>query len=487
MSQRRAGILCHITSIPNDSGPGDFGKHTYQFIDLLSSCGFSVWQILPMGPTHADLSPYLSLSAHAGNQQLIDLSWLQTRGWLTTEDINKSYLSTVVQKNECLKQAYLNFKAQHNAEEYEAFNQFKQNNAYWLDDYALYMTLREMHSNTAWNEWPTEYRDYQTSALKEVKQTHQASIESIQFHQYVFFTQWEAIKNYANERDIIIIGDIPIFVSYDSAEVWAKRKYFALGENGKPQFVAGVPPDYFSETGQRWGNPHYAWDKHVEDEFSWWQARIKTQSMLYDAVRIDHFRGLSAYWEIPAEDPTAINGRWVAAPGKQLLEKLTTTFPDLSFIAEDLGLIDEAVITLRDEFALPGMSILQFAFDGCQDNPYLPKNLKHNMLAYTATHDNDTTLSWYESLNQETKNYVNYCINPNNEHMPWAMIKTVFESVANLAIIPMQDMLGLGQGYRMNTPGVAEGNWTWQFDWLQLNEGLIEEFSILLDKTDRKI
>ena len=484
--KRRAGVLCHITSISHRLTFGDLGKDTYKFIDFLSSSGFTIWQVLPLGPTHPDLCPYQSLSAHAGNPQLINLEWLVDKGWLSKNEINDNTNSSWIRRLQCLQYAYERFKKTNDHIETIKFSTFIEKHNYWLNNYAIYMVLHDNFAEQSWTEWPKEYRDCESSELKTFSNNNLSAIEVIKFQQYIFFSQWEEIKKYANKKGISIIGDMPIFVAHDSAEVWANRKYFALDSTGHPNFVAGVPPDYFSPTGQRWGNPHYQWQQLEKDGFSWWIDRISTQAELYDAIRIDHFRGLVEYWEIPAHEETAVNGRWVAAPGKELLEVLTQKFPNLCLIAEDLGTITPNVLKLRDDFSLPGMNILQFAFDGNSDNPYLPQNHKQNSVAYTATHDNDTTLSWYESLPSDTQHYIKQSINHELENMPWPMIYATLNSVADIAILPMQDLLGLGKGHRMNTPGTIEGNWQWKFDWNQIDSDLTVKLSDLLEKYNRK-
>ena len=485
ISKRRAGVLCHITSLPNRLDFGDLGKNAYKFVDFLAASGFTVWQILPLGPTHPDLCPYQSLSAHAGNPQLINLEWLIDKGWLSNDFLQEKFNSTWGHRLQCLRHAYINFKNNTNSKENLKFELFIKKQNYWLEKYAIYMALHEKFSGQLWTEWPEVYRDYGSTELLSFSKKYQSAIETIKFQQFIFFRQWQELKHYANKKGVLLIGDIPIFVAHDSAEVWANKKYFSLDSTGHPTFVAGVPPDYFSPTGQRWGNPHYQWHQLEKDGFSWWVDRIKTQAELYDAIRIDHFRGLAGYWEIPANEKTAVNGRWVTAPGKKLLQVLTQKFPKLCLIAEDLGTITPDVIELRDDFFLPGMNILQFAFDGSSNNPYLLENHKQNSIVYTATHDNDTTLAWYESLSTETQKYVLHHINHEKENMPWPMIYATLDSVANLAIIPMQDLMGLGKGNRMNTPGTTEGNWQWRFKWDQVDANLSEELSNLLEKYKR--
>lgn len=485
LSKRRAGVLCHISSLPNRLDFGDLGKDAYKFVDFLASSGFTVWQILPLGPTHPDLCPYQSLSAHAGNPQLISIEWLLDKGWLSKNELQENFNTTWNHRLRCLQRAYENFKKARIIIETLKFKTFIKRHNFWLEKYAVYMVLHEKFEELSWTAWPEAYRDCKSSELQSFNKTNQSAIEAIKFQQFIFFRQWQELKHYANKKGVLLIGDIPIFVAHDSAEVWANRKYFSLDSAGYPRFVAGVPPDYFSTTGQRWGNPHYQWQQLEKDGFSWWVDRIKTQAELYDAIRIDHFRGLVEYWEIPANEETAVNGRWVAAPGKKLLQVLTQKFPNLCLIAEDLGTITPDVIELRDDFSLPGMNILQFAFDGSSDNPYLPENHKQNSAVYTATHDNDTTLAWYESLSTETQQYIWHNINHENEKMPWPMIYATLDSVANLAILPMQDLLGLGIGNRMNTPGTTEDNWQWRFDWDQIDVNLSAKLSNLLEKYKR--
>lgn len=487
MAHRRAGVLLHITSLPGPYAYGDISQEAYRFVDQITDVGVSVWQILPLGPTHEDMCPYQSLSAHAGNPQLINLEWLLQKGWLTADDLTTRGVSDRSFRQACIHKAYLGFKKSQDGLEIQRFKNFVNENRYWLDNYALYMVLRAEFSNKSWLDWPQTYRDCQRKALDEFRQQHPVDLENIQFEQYVFFTQWAELKHYANQRGILIIGDMPIFVSHDSAEVWANKKYFALKNDGNAEFVAGVPPDYFSEFGQRWGNPQYCWNQLKDDEFTWWKERIHTQTKLYDALRIDHFRGLSQYWEIPADEENAVNGRWMDAPGEELLHDLQTTFPGFSLIAEDLGTITPDVIELRDKFSLPGMLILQFAFDGSDANPYLLKNHRRNSLVYSGTHDNDTTLSWYQSLPAGTKQYVDQYVKYSQLEMPWALIHVVFDSIADLAIIPMQDLLGLGAGHRMNTPGTVEGNWQWRYQSHQFDDEVKARLKSMINYSNRVV
>ena len=330
---------------------------------------------------------------------------------------------------------------------------------FWLEDFALYQALRAAHNGDAWVSWPKVYRDREPQALRQASVTLQGEIEQIRFEQYIFFQQWEELKHFANEQGVQLFGDMPIFVAHDSAEVWVHREYFELDAEGQPVNVAGVPPDYFSETGQRWGNPLYRWDVMAEDGYRWWVERIQTALELYDFVRIDHFRGFESYWTIPAEEETAIHGHWVTGPGSRFFETILKVFSQLPLVAEDLGIITPAVEELRDKYSLPGMKILQFAFDGDPGNPYLPQNHPVNAVVYTGTHDNDTTLGWYSALDERTRHNVDAFLGEQNlTNMPWPLIRVAFTSKAVLAVIPLQDLLGLGSEARMNTPAEPEGN-----------------------------
>jgi len=467
LERRRAGILLHITSLPGGGDLGDLGEDAFRFIDFLSSCDLSVWQTLPVGPTHSDGSPYQCLSAHAGNPLLIDLDWLVKRGLLTAAraDAGKTDRKS---RLACLRDAYDRFSEggfHPLAEKVALFVHF---HSYWLEDFALFMALKRHYQERPWWEWPQALRDREPEALRKKREELGRDVRQVEFEQFVFFQQWKSLQRHAHQQGVLLFGDMPIFVATDSADVWANRRYFRLDEAGHPTVVAGVPPDYFSATGQRWGNPHYDWEAIQRDGFSWWIARMHTQLELFDWVRIDHFRGFEAYWEIPAESETAINGRWVEAPGDALLEAIYERFGALPLIAENLGIITPEVEALRKKFAIPGMLVLQFAFDGGPSNPYLPHNHASDNVVYTGTHDNDTTLSWFESLSPGQQGHVYEYLGHPQASMPWALMRTAFASVAMLAVVPMQDVLGFGQGERMNTPGTTEGNWQWRFSWDQL-------------------
>ena len=474
LDRRRGGILLQITSLPGNLNNGDLGREAYRFVDFMVGCGLSVWQTLPVNPTHPDGSPYQCLSAHAGNPRMIDLGWLVDRGWLTPDDIRVASLSVSSEfdpREHCLFLAREAFERS-GAGFSESYQSFLQRHQDWLPDFSLFMAIRAELGGQCWQDWPADLRDRQPAALKAARQRLAQRVNQANFEQYVFFEQWQALRAYANSRGILLFGDIPIFVAGDSADVWARREEFDLIGEGRSRVVAGVPPDYFSATGQRWGNPHYRWDRMQANGFSWWLERFKGQLTLYDWIRIDHFRGLEAYWEIPAHSDTAIEGRWVKAPGEALLQALFDSVEGggLPLIAENLGIITPEVEALRERFDIPGMLILQFAFDGGPGNPYLPHNHTPNNVVYTGTHDNDTTLSWFSDLDTGQQEHVNRYLGNPACGMPRALVQSALASVAKLAILPMQDVLGLGKGHRMNTPGTTLGNWAWRFTWDQVEE-----------------
>ncbi len=461
LTKRRAGILLHITSLPGPANAGDLGCNAYRFVDFLVASGVTVWQILPIGPTMYDNSPYQSSSVYAGNPRLISLELPVERGWL--KQMPDSVIDDV-HRGESIKQAFEGFRKQASGQDQHEFQRFVAEQKHWLEDYALFRALHQ-EENACWWDWHYTLRDRQPQALAMARARLKESIDITRFEQYLFYTEWMNLKRYANDRGVLLFGDVPIFVAHDSAEVWAHRDLFDLLDDGHPRVVAGVPPDYFSETGQRWGNPLYRWDVLQADEFHFWIDRLRVQATLFDLLRIDHFRGFEAYWEIPANEPTAVNGHWVQAPGDELFSVLYRALPDLALIAEDLGVITPEVDALRKSYHLPGMKILQFAFSGGADNPYLPFHHNLESVVYTGTHDNDTTLGWYKSLDDTTREFVDEYLGKSLEVMPWPLIRSALASRANLAIIPFQDVLGLDSAHRMNTPGTMEGNWNWRFDW----------------------
>jgi 4-alpha-glucanotransferase len=466
---RCAGVLLHVSSLPSSlsssSPTGDFGASAIRFVDFLAEIGASVWQTLPLNMPHDDGSPYQCLSAHAGNPAFISLENLVAENLLTSTDL------TALQTNRCaaLGNAYSAYKKQKNPKLQQEFVQFCRENVAWLGEFALFLVLRKKFKHACWSAWPKPYKNKQPVLMVKVKQRYAHEIAVIKFTQFLFFRQWQALKTYANKKGIAMFGDIPIFVAYDSADVWSKPHLFKLDARKNMEVVAGVPPDYFSETGQRWGNPHYNWRAMQAYGFSWWVSRMRTQQRMFDLVRIDHFRGLEAAWEIPAAEETAINGTWELAPGDALLRVLRKRFPHLQLIAEDLGVITPEVDALREKYELPGMKILQFAFGGDSTNPYLPNNIEENSVVYTGTHDNDTSLGWYKTLEENSKNQLHTLLGESQPNMPQALILLAMRSKAKLAIIPMQDILGLGSAHRMNTPGTMQHNWQWRFSWDMLN------------------
>lgn len=447
--KRRAGLLLHISSLPE----GNLGKHAYYFIDFLKKAGFSVWQMLPIGPT--SYSPYQCYSAHAGNLDFID--W---QAWQEELQIEQPYPLTM---------AYQLFKQKAAGHWIDVFEKFKQERQYWLKDYCTFVSLKEHFNGQPWWEWPEAVRLRNPDTLTEYQNKLAQDIDAQAYGQFVFCHQWQNVKHYANERGISLFGDMPIFVAHDSADVWSHPEAFKMDKRGNLISVAGVPPDYFSATGQRWGNPHYDWDQMKQDNFTWWQERMASQLICFDIIRIDHFRGFEAFWEIPASEPTAVNGHWVKAPGQALFQTLYNKFKDLPLVAEDLGIITEEVDKLRLDFNLPGMKVLHFAFDKNPNNPYLPHNHEKLSVAYTGTHDNDTTVGWYQKLNEEYKQFIHDYLSYPQESMPWTLIRSTLASVSSLAVIPMQDLLELGSEHRMNTPGTTDGNWRWRFGWEQVS------------------
>ncbi|VAX11032.1 4-alpha-glucanotransferase (amylomaltase) [hydrothermal vent metagenome] len=472
IDRRRAGVLLHITSLPGLTATGDFGSAAKHFVDFLQSAGFSVWQTLPVGPTQTDGSPYQSSSVHAGNPRLISLEPLVARGWLDVEILEQGAVSDK-HKRAALYAAWEKFNQDASKEASLALSSFIAEHHFWLQDYTLFQALHEEHQ-CGWWEWPEQLRHREPLAMAQGRARLASKIDYLCFEQFLFFSQWLELKQYANERGIELFGDLPIFVAHDSAEVWANQEMFYLDETGQPSVVAGVPPDCFSELGQRWGNPIYRWDQMQEDGFTFWVDRMKTQLHMFDLIRIDHFRGFESYWEIPAEEEHAIRGRWVKAPGDELFKRLYEVYGSLPLVAEDLGIITPEVKAMREKYRLPGMKILQFAFSGDPDNPYLPYNQSTNAVVYTGTHDNDTSLGWYLSLNTEGRRYVDEYLGRSREIMPWPLIRCALASRARLAILPMQDILALDGRHRMNLPGTTEGNWNWRFSWDQIEPDLAD-------------
>lgn len=477
---RRAGVLLHPTSLPGPREQGDLGPEAYRFVDFLARSGLSVWQTLPLGPTHEDYSPYQCLSVHAGNPRLISSEVLVDWGWLTAEFSQHGQAA-----GEWMVAAYNGFQRHGGEGVHAEYRDFVQSHSHWLQDYALYIALRDDLQGRSWVRWPEVLRDRAPAALDEARRRLAAAIERVRFEQFVFFRQWHQLRRYANEHKVLLFGDIPIFVAHDSAEVWAHRDLFSVDEHGQARKVAGVPPDYFSETGQRWGNPQYDWERMQAGNFQWWVDRIATQLDLFDLVRIDHFRGFEAYWEIDASAELAVDGCWVKAPGEALFSRLQARFDPLPLVAEDLGTITPEVDELRSRFGLPGMKVLQFAFDGDPGNIYLPHHHQTDCVVYTGTHDNDTSLGWFNALDAGQQAMVRGYLANSQEEMPWLLIRTALMSVAQLAMVPLQDFLAMGSEQRMNRPGSDNGNWRWRFRWEQVPEGLEQRIRHLVEVYDR--
>lgn len=473
-SKRSVGVLLHISSLPS----GNLGADAYRFIDLLANMGASIWQTLPINmPT--DDSPYQCISTHAGNPNFISLDQL-VEGNLLKE--NEAHAIT----NDVMGIAYSRYCAIHPLDDFKRFCELHQ---FWLNDFSLFLLLRKKFNHTCWNTWPDEYKHRYHDQLEKLKIEEATALEVVKFTQFLFFAQWAKLKNYAEKSNIRLFGDIPIFVAYDSADVWAQPHLFKLDNQKEMSVVAGVPPDYFSETGQRWGNPHYNWSAMEESHFQWWLNRIKTQTELFDMIRIDHFRGLESAWEIPAEEPNAIKGEWVSAPGDMLLDSIIAHFPEIQLIAEDLGIITDEVNALRLQYALPGMKILHFAFSGENDNPYLPEHIEENSVTYTGTHDNDTTLGWYHSISDGERQHFETYLHEHYENktisMPLILIEMALNTRSKYVVIPMQDILELGTESRMNIPGTIENNWQWRFEWKELTDQHISQFSESIKHANR--
>ncbi|MEF7613466.1 4-alpha-glucanotransferase [Aquincola sp. MAHUQ-54] len=476
---RLSGILLHPTSLPGPHGSGDLGPAAYHFVDWLEGAGQSLWQILPLGGIGPGNSPYMSSSAFAGNPLLIDLGELQRHGWLDEADLvpepgfdamRVDFGLVVPYRMARLARAARRFAAApgvHGA----AHEAFCAEHASWLPDYALFMALWEHHGFIDWCGWPAPLAQRDAQALAQARVLHAERIAFHVFCQWSFFRQWKALRAHANARGVQIIGDAPIFIAHQSAEVWARQELFELGPDGGPTVVAGVPPDFFSETGQRWGNPLYRWSAHAAEGYAWWVERIRRIFELTDIVRIDHFRGFAGYWEIPADEPTAIHGRWLPGPGAALFDAVAAALGPLPIIAEDLGIITPDVVELRRRFRFPGMRILQFAFGGETDNAYLPHNHTPDSVVYTGTHDNNTTRGWWSAAGDGERTHVRAYLGTDDDGVVQALMRAAAASVADTVVHPMQDVLGLPGDARMNVPGVGEGSWSWRFGWDQVQPG----------------
>lgn len=480
LSGRRAGILLHPSSLPGNGVSGTIGAEAHRFVDFLAASGIGVWQVLPLTQPHDDGSPYQCMSVHAGNVRLICLKELVDLGWLDVDSGWAAARGHALQ-DEHLDLAYQGFLRRASNTERDAFHQFRILQMHWLDDYALFLAIKARSGGKPWWEWETPLRDRHEGSLKLARNQLARRIDGYCFQQFVFHRQWSSLRQHANSKGVRLFGDMPIFVAQDSADVWVHRDLFDLDATGQPLHVAGVPPDYFSSTGQRWGNPHYRWDVMESQGFGWWIERIASALDMVDLIRIDHFRGFEAFWSIPAHEPTAIHGHWVPAPGRELFDSLRAHFGGLPLVAEDLGIVTPGVEALRDDNELPGMKILQFAFDSDHRNPYLPHNHVRNCVVYTGTHDNNTTLGWFEGLSPAFRQRVMEYLGHPSEAMPWPLIRSALASVSDLAVIPMQDILALDGRHRMNTPGTSTDNWSWRFGWDQVPVSLPERLRCLLE------
>jgi 4-alpha-glucanotransferase len=493
LCQRSAGILLHPTSLPSLGGIGDLGPEAYTFVDFLGRSGLGLWQVLPLSPPGLGNSPYSAISAFAGNPLLISLERLAERGWLGKERLKRlppargrvDFDEVKAGKMPLLQRAAQTFLEQGNGD-LERFTAFKRDHAWWLEDFVLFDVMRQVHAGRTWSEWPRELARREAEGLHKFGVERQRELEVERVIQFAFFEQWRSLRQYCRQRGVRIMGDVAIFVNYDCADVWRNPDLFFLDDQLQPTVVAGVPPDAFSETGQRWGNPLYRWEACKARGYDWWIQRMKTTLETCDIVRLDHFRGFESYWEIPAHEPTAVHGRWVRGPGDDLFHALRASLGDLPFIAEDLGLITKEVNALRERLEMPGMKVLQFGFGDPGAHLYLPQNFEPNCLVYTGTHDNDTTRGWWEtSASEEERRHAGDFFGNAADGMHWAFIRAAFSSVARLAIVPMQDVLGLGNEARMNTPSLPDGNWRWRMAPGALTDSLVEKLASLSSICDR--
>lgn len=477
MNVRSSGILLHLTSLPGREGSGTMGKNAFSWVDFLHETGQHLWQILPLGPVGHGDCPYQCFSAYAGNPLMIDLGLLKEEGWLQENELTDipkfdrrqaEFESVRKWKIPLLKKAFLEFRLNFLSKSEQEWAAFKDEHHWWLADFALFMACHDHFEHKTWQEWPSELKTRNPEKMSEYRQMLAEETGFYEFQQFCFFRQWKNLKKYANAKKVSIIGDIPLYVSGDSVDVWANPSLFLLDDELNPLSVAGVPPDHFSATGQRWGTPVFNWENLKQQEYHWWLARIHFNLRMFDQVRIDHFRGLEAFWSIPASEETAIRGRWIEAQGYQMLEILQKQLGTLPLIAEDLGIITPEVEKLRDVFNMPGMKVLQFAFTSDEKNDHLPHNFQTNSVVYTGTHDNDTALSWLHTAgNIEKKMSLNYLKNYHWRPV-WGLIEMAWASAASKAVIPLQDLLELDAEARMNIPGIAAGNWRWRFRWEQI-------------------
>ncbi|CAA6689787.1 MULTISPECIES: 4-alpha-glucanotransferase [unclassified Lentimonas] len=494
LNTRSSGILLHVSSLPSDTGIGNFGAAAYRYIDFMESAGMRVWQICPLGPTGYGDSPYQCFSAFAGNPYFIDFAPLVAEGLIHADELaplnalpkdHVDYGALYGAFWPIIRQAYDRFKcsgADH-FQGYGSIKAFRKAQSAWIEDFALFLALKSHFDGKCWLEWPAAFRDAEKARKNKLSAEILEDAEAHVFYQYMFYGQLAKLRAYAASKGVEILGDAPIFVALDSSDVWANRALFQLGVDGKPKAVAGVPPDYFSEDGQLWGNPLYDWKVHQDTNFAWWIERIKANLAFYDIVRLDHFRGFESYWSVPATETTARNGKWIKCPGLELFKAIQKACPDAKLVAEDLGVITDEVNELRAATGLPGMAVLQFAFGSDAGNAYLPHNYSRNCVAYSGTHDNDTSLGWYRGLadDSEEKNYLRRYLRVSGEAISWDLVRSAIQSAAHLAVVPLQDLLSLGSEARINTPGAPMGNWQWRYAPEQLDALQAESSDYLKD------
>jgi 4-alpha-glucanotransferase len=493
MQERASGILVHPSCFPSRGGVGDFGPAAYDFVDFLTAGKQAVWQILPLGPVGYGNSPYSCISAFAGNPYLISLERLVEHGWMDASKLRSlpdecgpvNFDQLEHEKLPMLHEAAGNFLLSASTVDRERFEKFRWLNGWWLEDYVLFETLRRHFDAHSWNEWPRDLAERKPGALDKARLEFADEIDRSRVIQFAFWEQWRALHQECRRRRIQVVGDVAIFVSYDSADVWAHPELFQLKPDLSPAVIAGVPPDYFSKTGQRWGNPLYRWDVIKERGYEWWIQRMKWALQTCDLVRIDHFRGFEAYWEIPADEETAVNGRWVKGPGDELFHVLREAVGGLPVIAEDLGLITEEVVALRKRIGVPGMRVLQFGFGDKGAHMYLPHRYVENTVAYTGTHDNDTTVGWLKNCSENEKEAASVYFGDSSDGIHWAMIRAAETSIAKLCVIPLQDVLGLDSDCRMNIPSHPEGNWTWRYRPEDLKPELARKLGDITELADR--
>ena len=493
-SKRAGGILLHPVSLPSSYGIGDLGSAAHHWLEWLADAGCSMWQMLPLGPPGYSESPYQNYSSFAGNPLLISLDILIEDGLLTEDDLHTmpefpvdriAYVEVMSFKYAALALAAERFFQGKNVSLAKAFEEYDHENQDWLNDFALFMALKEAHDGLPWTAWESGVATRQPEAIMRAARALKSEVDKYRFHQFFFHRQWRQVRQHASDVGVQLIGDLPIYVAHDSVDVWLRPDLFQVDESGMPTHVAGVPPDYFSPTGQRWGNPLYRWERMQEENFDWWVRRFQAVLNRVDLVRFDHFLGLNRNWQIPAENQTAEQGTWHPVPGADLLRTLREALGGLPIIVEDLGLVTPEVEELRDQFSLPGMKILQFAFDSGPENESLPHHYPTNCVAYTGTHDNETARGWYENASESTRDHFRRYTGSDGSHAAWDMIRCIWESRADRAIAPMQDLLELNNDARMNVPGTSEGNWSWRMQEIHLSQELADKMRALNETTDR--